>query len=147
MSRKTKGENTSSAEIAHASTADVGAKAVELNTQTGLQSEAGAAVEVTATAGSAVEPMDMAISPSEHPEGNQAAQDKPKAKKTKSKAKTKTKTKAVTEAAENSKDSEAAVATAAEEDAFDAKAFLRTVPNRPGCYRMYGDKDQVIYTS
>lgn len=145
MSRKTKGENTSSAEIAHASTADVGAKAVELNTQTGLQSEAGAAVEVTATAGSAVEPMDMAISPSEHPEGNQAAQDKPKAKKTKSKAKTKTKTKAVTEAAENSKDSEAAVATAAEEDAFDAKAFLRTVPNRPGCYRMYGDKDQVIY--
>ena len=143
MSRNTKGENTSSAEIAHASTADVGAKAVELNTQTGLQSEAGAAVEVTATASSAVEPMDMAISPSEHPEGNQAAQDKPKAKKTKSKAKTKTK--AVTEAAENSKDSEAAVATAAEEDAFDAKAFLRTVPNRPGCYRMYGDKDQVIY--
>lgn len=31
------------------------------------------------------------------------------------------------------------------EVAFDAKAFLRTVPHRPGCYRMYGAKDQVIY--
>ena len=150
MARKTKGENTSSAEIAHASTSDVGAKAVELNTQTGLQSEDVAAVEVAATASTAaiasteVEPTDMAISPSEHPEGNPAAQDKPKAKKTKSKAKTKAK--AVPVAAENTKDSEAeAAATAAEEDAFDAKAFLRTVPNRPGCYRMYGDKDQVIY--
>lgn len=144
MARKTKGENTSSAEIAHTSTADVGAKAVELNTQTGLQSEAGAAVEVTATASSAVEPTDRAISTPEHPEGNPAAKDKPKAKKTKSKAKTKAK--AVPVAAENTKDSEAvAAASAAEEDAFDAKAFLRTVPNRPGCYRMYGDKDQVIY--
>lgn len=28
---------------------------------------------------------------------------------------------------------------------FDAKAFLKTVPNRPGCYRMYNDRDVVIY--
>ena len=28
---------------------------------------------------------------------------------------------------------------------FDAKAFLQTVPNRPGCYRMYNDRDVVIY--
>lgn len=28
---------------------------------------------------------------------------------------------------------------------FDAKAFLKTVPNRPGCYRMYNDRNVVIY--
>lgn len=28
---------------------------------------------------------------------------------------------------------------------FNAKAFLKTVPNRPGCYRMYNDRDVVIY--
>lgn len=28
---------------------------------------------------------------------------------------------------------------------FDAKAFLKTVPNRPGCYRMYNDREVVIY--
>ena len=28
---------------------------------------------------------------------------------------------------------------------FDAKSFLKTVPNRPGCYRMYNDRDVVIY--
>lgn len=38
-----------------------------------------------------------------------------------------------------------AKAEADAEEAFDAKAFLRTVPHRPGCYRMYGAKDQVIY--
>ena len=31
------------------------------------------------------------------------------------------------------------------ETEFDAKAFLKTVPNRPGCYRMYNDRDVVIY--
>lgn len=144
MARKTKGDNTSSAENAHASTADVKAKAVELNAQTSSQSEDVSAVDAAAIASTALEPADRAISSHERLEGNPAAQDKPKAKKTKSKAKTKAK--AVTVAAENSKDSEAvAAASAAEEDAFDAKAFLRTVPNRPGCYRMYGDKDQVIY--
>lgn len=154
MARKTKGDNTSSAENAHASTADVKAKAVELNAQTSSQSEDVSAVDAAAIASTALEPADRAISSHERLEGNPAAQDKPKTKKaqskTQSKAKTKAKAKAVPVAAENSKDSEAeAVAAAsaaeAEEDAFDAKAFLRTVPNRPGCYRMYGDKDQVIY--
>ena len=150
MARKTKGDNTSSAENAHASTADVKAKAVELNAQTSSQSEDVSAVDAAAIASTALEPADRAISSHERLEGNPAAQDKPKTKKaqskTQSKAKTKTKAKAVPVAAENSKDSEAAAsAAAAEEDAFDAKAFLRTVPNRPGCYRMYGDKDQVIY--
>lgn len=28
---------------------------------------------------------------------------------------------------------------------FDSKAFLKTVPNRPGCYRMYDLRNQVIY--
>ena len=28
---------------------------------------------------------------------------------------------------------------------FDYKNFLKTVPNRPGSYRMYSDEDQVIY--
>ena len=142
MARKTKGDNTSSAENAHASTADVKAKAVELNAQTSSQSEDVSAVDAAAIASTALEPADRAISSHERLEGNPAAQDKPKTKKaqskTQSKAKTKAKAKAVPVAAENSKDS-------AEEDAFDAKAFLRTVPNRPGCYRMYGDKDQVIY--
>ena len=32
-----------------------------------------------------------------------------------------------------------------EDTGFDAKAFLKTVPNRPGCYRMYNDRDVVIY--
>lgn len=152
MARKTKGDNTSSAENAHASTADVKAKAVELNAQTSSQSEDVSAVDAAAIASTALEPADRAISSHERLEGNPAAQDKPKTKKaqskTQSKAKTKAKAKAVPVAAENSKDSEAvaaAAASAAEEDAFDAKAFLRTVPNRPGCYRMYGDKDQVIY--
>ena len=152
MARKTKGDNTSSAENAHASTADVKAKAVELNAQTSSQSEDVSAVDAAAIASTALEPADRAISSHERLEGNPAAQDKPKTKKaqskTQSKAKTKAKAKAVPVAAENSKDSEAvaaASASAAEEDAFDAKAFLRTVPNRPGCYRMYGDKDQVIY--
>lgn len=156
MARKTKGDNTSSAENAHASTADVKAKAVELNAQTSSQSEDVSAVDAAAIASTALEPVDRAISSHERLEGNPAAQDKPKTKKaqskTQSKAKTKAKAKAVPVAAENSKDSEAvaaasaaASASAAEEDAFDAKAFLRTVPNRPGCYRMYGDKDQVIY--
>ena len=150
MARKTKGDNTSSAENAHASTADVKAKAVELNAQTSSQSEDVSAVDAAAIASTALEPADRAISSHERLEGNPAAQDKPKTKKaqskTQSKAKTKAKAKAVPVAAENSKDSEAvAAAAAAEEDAFDAKAFLRTVPNRPGCYRMYGDKDQVIY--
>ena len=152
MARKTKGENTSSAEIAHASTSDVGAKAVELNAQTSSQSEDVSAVDAAAIASTALEPADRAISSHERLEGNPAAQDKPKTKKaqskTQSKAKTKAKAKAVPVAAENSKDSEAVAAASAaeaEEDAFDAKAFLRTVPNRPGCYRMYGDKDQVIY--
>ena len=153
MARKTKGDNTSSAENAHASTADVKAKAVELNAQTSSQSEDVSAVDAAAIASTALEPADRAISSHERLEGNPAAQDKPKTKKaqskTQSKAKTKAKTKAVPVAAENSKDSEAVAAAAsaaeAEEDAFDAKAFLRTVPNRPGCYRMYGDKDQVIY--
>lgn len=36
----------------------------------------------------------------------------------------------------------AAVAAA---PSFDAKAFLKTVPNRPGCYRMYNDRQVVIY--
>ena len=149
MARKTKGDNTSSAENAHASTADVKAKAVELNAQTSSQSEDVSAVDAAAIASTALEPADRAISSHERLEGNPAAQDKPKTKKTQSKAKTKAKAKAVPVAAENSKDSEAVAAAAsaaeAEEDAFDAKAFLRTVPNRPGCYRMYGDKDQVIY--
>ena len=35
--------------------------------------------------------------------------------------------------------------TEATETEFDAKAFLKTVPNRPGCYRMYNDRDVVIY--
>lgn len=41
----------------------------------------------------------------------------------------------------------AAEASKAEDVAtlFDAKAFLRTVPNMPGCYRMYGKGDVVIY--
>lgn len=152
MARKTKGDNTSSAENAHASTADVKAKAVELNAQMSSQSEDVSAVDAAAIASTALEPADRAISSHERLEVNPAAQDKPKTKKaqskTQSKAKTKAKAKAVPVAAENSKDSEAvaaASASAAEEDAFDAKAFLRTVPNRPGCYRMYGDKDQVIY--
>ena len=146
MARKTKGDNTSSAENAHASTADVKAKAVELNAQTSSQSENVSAVDAAAIASTALEPADRAISSHERLEGNPAAQDKPKTKKAQSKAKTKAKAKAVPVAAKNSKDSEAvAAASAAEEDAFDAKAFLRTVPNRPGCYRMYGDKDQVIY--
>lgn len=149
MARKTKGDNTSSAENAHASTADVKAKAVELNAQTSSQSEDVSAVDAAAIASTALEPADRAISSHERLEGNPAAQDKPKTKKAQSKAKTKAKAKAVPVAAENSKDSEAVAAAAsaaeAEEDAFDAKAFLRTVPNRPGCYRMYGDKDQVIY--
>lgn len=152
MARKTKGDNTSSAENAHASTADVKAKAVELNAQTSSQSEDVSAVDAAAIASTALEPADRAISSHERLEGNPAAQDKPKTKKaqskTQSKAKTKAKAKAVPVAAENSKDSEAVAAASAaeaEEDAFDAKAFLRTVPNRPGCYRMYGDKDQVIY--
>lgn len=148
MARKTKGDNTSSAENAHASTADVKAKAVELNAQTSSQSEDVSAVDAAAIASTALEPADRAISSHERLEGNPAAQDRPKTKKAQSKAKTKAKAKAVPVAAENSKDSEAvaaASAAAAEEDAFDAKAFLRTVPNRPGCYRMYGDKDQVIY--
>ena len=150
MARKTKGDNTSSAENAHASTADVKAKAVELNAQTSSQSEDVSAVDAAAIASTALEPADRAISSHERLEGNPAAQDKPKTKKAQSKAKTKAKAKAkaVPVAAENSKDSEAVAAastSAAEEDAFDAKAFLRTVPNRPGCYRMYGDKDQVIY--
>ena len=34
---------------------------------------------------------------------------------------------------------------AQDESGFDAKAFLKTVPNRPGCYRMYNDRDVVIY--
>ena len=38
---------------------------------------------------------------------------------------------------------EAHAAQAATE--FDAKALLQTVPNRPGCYRMYNDRDVVIY--
>ena len=150
MARKTKGDNTSSAENAHASTANVKAKAVELNAQMSSQSEDVSAVDAAAIASTAREPADRAISSHERLEGNLGAQDKPKTKKaqskTQSKAKTKAKAKAVPVAAENSKDSEAvAAASAAEEDAFDAKAFLRTVPNRPGCYRMYGDKDQVIY--
>ena len=152
MARKTKGDNTSSAENAHASTADVKAKAVELNAQTSSQSEDVSAVDAAAIASTALEPADRAISSHERLEGNPAAQDKPKTKKAQSKAKTKAKAKAkaVPVAAENSKDSEAVAAASAaeaeaEEDAFDAKAFLRTVPNRPGCYRMYGDKDQVIY--
>ena len=150
MARKTKGDNTSSAENAHASTTDVKAKAVELNAQTSSHSEDVSAVDAAAIASTALDPADRAISSHERLEGNPAAQDKPKTKKaqskTQSKAKTKAKAKAVPVAAENSKDSEAvAAASAAEEDAFDAKAFLRTVPNRPGCYRMYGDKDQVIY--
>lgn len=150
MARKTKGDNTSSAENAHASTADVKAKAVELNAQTNSQSEDVSAVDAAAIASTALEPADRAISLHERLEGNPAAQDKPKTKKAQSKAKTKAKAKAVPVAAENSKDSEAVAAASAaeaeaEEDAFDAKAFLRTVPNRPGCYRMYGDKDQVIY--
>ena len=152
MARKTKGDNTSSAENAHASTADVKDKAVELNAQTSSQSEDVSAVDAAAIASTALEPADRAISSHERLEGNPAAQDKPKTKKaqskTQSKAKTKAKAKAVPVAAENSKDSEAVAAASAaeaEEDAFDAKAFLRTVPNRPGCYRMYGDKDQVIY--
>ena len=148
MARKTKGDNTSSAENAHASTADVKAKAVELNAQTSSQSEDVSAVNAAAIASTALEPADRAISSHERLEGNPAAQDKPKTKKAQSKAKTKAKAKAVPVAAENSKDSEAVAAASAaeaEEDAFDAKAFLRTVPNRPGCYRMYGDKDQVIY--
>ena len=29
--------------------------------------------------------------------------------------------------------------------AFDHKAFLKTVPNRPGSYRMYSDDETVIY--
>lgn len=148
MARKTKGDNTSSAENAHASTADVKAKAVELNAQTSSQSEDVSAVDAAAIASTALEPADRAISSHERLEGNPAAQDRPKTKKAQSKAKTKAKAKAVPVAAENSKDSEAVAAASAaeaEEDAFDAKAFLRTVPNRPGCYRMYGDKDQVIY--
>ena len=28
---------------------------------------------------------------------------------------------------------------------FDAKAFLKTLPNKPGVYRMFNDKDEVIY--
>ena len=36
---------------------------------------------------------------------------------------------------------------AQDESGFDAKAFLKTVPNRPGCYRMYNDRDVVIYVS
>ena len=28
---------------------------------------------------------------------------------------------------------------------FDYKSFLKTVPNRPGSYRMYGDEESVIY--
>ena len=36
-------------------------------------------------------------------------------------------------------------AQAAAEPVFDAKAFLKTVPNRPGCYRMYNDRQVVIY--
>ena len=31
------------------------------------------------------------------------------------------------------------------EKAFDAKAFLKTVPNRPGSYRMYDVRGEVIY--
>ena len=28
---------------------------------------------------------------------------------------------------------------------FDYKSFLKTVPNRPGSYRMYSDENTVIY--
>ena len=28
---------------------------------------------------------------------------------------------------------------------FDYKSFLKTVPNRPGSYRMYSDDETVIY--
>lgn len=31
------------------------------------------------------------------------------------------------------------------EEKFDAKSFLKTVPNLPGCYRMYNQKNEVIY--
>lgn len=31
------------------------------------------------------------------------------------------------------------------EEKFDAKAFIATVPTRPGCYRMYDSSDQIIY--
>ena len=31
------------------------------------------------------------------------------------------------------------------EISFDYKSFLKTVPNRPGSYRMYSDEDTVIY--
>lgn len=34
---------------------------------------------------------------------------------------------------------------AAPEAGFDYRDFLKTVPGRPGCYRMYGDPDTVIY--
>ncbi len=47
------------------------------------------------------------------------------------------------------KDTKAAKADATKKDQdkehFDAKAFLKTVPNRPGCYRMYGARGEVIY--
>lgn len=40
---------------------------------------------------------------------------------------------------------EGTAATPAPDEPFEAKAFLKTVPNRPGCYRMYGARDEVIY--
>lgn len=55
---------------------------------------------------------------------------------------------AVAESAEQDAafDASAQVTDGEESEArFDAKAFLKTVPNRPGCYRMYNDRDVVIY--
>ena len=85
MARKTKGDNTSSAENAHASTTDVKAKAVELNAQTSSHSEDVSAVDAAAIASTALDPADRAISSHERLEGNPAAQDKPKTKKAQSK--------------------------------------------------------------
>ena len=48
-------------------------------------------------------------------------------------------------AVEAEQDEAADTSVAGEDSGFDAKAFLKTVPNRPGCYRMYNDRDVVIY--
>ena len=44
-------------------------------------------------------------------------------------------------AVSDSKDTDATI----KDHVFDARAFLKTVPNQPGCYRMYDSKGQVIY--
>lgn len=54
---------------------------------------------------------------------------------------------ATQKSAELAEDNTAATTTTttAPDEPFEAKAFLKTVPNRPGCYRMYGARDEVIY--